>query len=67
VSGAELKEEYLRTISDAGFAEVEVVGETTFGTDFVAGFVDAPGEGLADIVSSVVSVKVRGVKPTSGE
>lgn len=67
VAGAELKEEYLRTIGDAGFTAVEVVGEATFGTEFVAGFVDVSRERLGDIVSSVVSIKVRGVKPALGE
>lgn len=62
VSGAELKEDYLNAIVDAGFAEVEVIDETTFGADFVADFIDVPGENLTEIVSSVVSIKVCGIK-----
>ncbi|MDD5311715.1 MAG: arsenite methyltransferase [Dehalococcoidia bacterium] len=35
VAGASLKEKYLEAIQKAGFAEINVVGETGFGTDFI--------------------------------
>jgi SAM-dependent methyltransferase len=67
VAGAELKGEYLQTIGNAGFAGIEVVEEAAFGADFVASFVDVAGDTAADVAGSVVSIKVRGVKPVSGD
>lgn len=62
VSGAELKEEYLNAIQEAGFTQVEVVDEQAFGTDFVADFIGAAAGKAAEIARSVVSIKVRGLK-----
>jgi len=60
VAGASLKDEYVRLIRDAGFADVEVVEERGYGA----------GAGvLPDVVKeanawdAVASVKVRAVKP----
>lgn len=62
VAGASLKDEYLRLIREAGFADVEIVEERNYG----------PGaEVLPDVVKdanawdAVASVKVRAVKPTN--
>ncbi len=60
VAGASLKEDYLRQIREAGFADVEVVEERGYG---------AGADMLPDVVKeanawdAVLSVKVRAVKP----
>jgi hypothetical protein len=70
ISGALLKDDYLKTIRDAGFSEVSVLDETFFPVDFIT---DDPmakaviskmkttGEDAAEI--SVASIKVQGIKP----
>ena len=72
VSGAIMKDEYLKLIRDAGFDRVEIVEETSFPVDDYfcdeaskkamkeLGISAKRAKGLA---SSVVSVKVRGFKP----
>ncbi len=60
VAGAAQRDDYLRLITAAGFAEVEVLEETRY---------EIGQEGLAegseerDAFTAVVSVKVRGLKP----
>jgi len=60
VAGASLKDEYLRMIRDAGFADVEVVEEHGFGPS-AAKLPDAVKD--ANAWDAVASVKVRAVKP----
>lgn len=55
VSGATLKEEYLEFIREAGFAGVAIVHETPFPVD------------LAESVSAIVSLQVKGTKPVRPE
>ena len=60
VAGAALREDYLRTIREAGFESVEVVseGSYTVGQDSLA-----EGSPEREAFSAVSSVKVRAVKP----
>lgn len=73
VSGAIMKNEYLKLIEEAGFNDVEVLEETVFPVDNY--FTDAASRkamkklGISakkakDLANSVVSVKVRGFKPS---
>jgi len=71
ISGAALREEYLRLIEEAGFEEVEVAGESAFPVDCMANDPTAralkaelplPEEELDRLLSSVRSVMVRAVK-----
>jgi arsenite methyltransferase len=73
VSGAIMKDVYLKLIEDAGFNDVEVVEETVFPVDNY--FTDAASRkamkelGISakkakDLANSVVSVKVKGFKPS---
>ncbi len=75
VGGAMLKDEYIAAIEGAGFANVEIMDETTFPTEMLAGVVandptvsaiiEESGmsmEELAGFAASVVSVKVKGAK-----
>jgi arsenite methyltransferase len=72
VAGALKKDEYIRAIKAAGFEKVKVVGETIFPID---SFIDDPAakvimdslkltpEQVKDILNSVASIKVHGIKP----
>ena len=75
VSGAIRKEDYLKTIEQAGFQDVEVMEETYFPVDLmtsdpvVKGVVEElniPDGEMGRIARSVVSINVRGVKPLQG-
>jgi arsenite methyltransferase len=72
VSGASLKDDYLKAISDAGFQDISVIGEAGFGVDLllndptIKSMVDAlgaPMEEVKKVAEAVVSIKVRAVKP----
>ncbi|MBU2608654.1 MAG: arsenite methyltransferase [Chloroflexi bacterium] len=72
ISGALIKDEYIRAIKDAGFREVEIVDEAVFPVEFMANDptvgaiidkITIPMEKVMDVASSVVSIKVQGVKP----
>ncbi len=72
ISGALLKNEYLETITRAGFQEVQVLDEANFPIDCMANDPTASAvidklhlseEKLKDTASSVVSIKVRALKP----
>jgi len=60
VAGASLKDDYLRLIREAGFADVEVVEEHGYGPD-AGKLPDSVKE--ANAWDAVLSVKVRAVKP----
>ena len=49
VAGASLKEDYLATIAKAGFENVEIVSEQSYGS--------------GDMESAILSVSVRAFKP----
>jgi len=59
VAGASLREDYLRAISAAGFRDIEVLEERSYGD--VDLFGDA--EWMREAARSVVSAKIRAVKP----
>jgi len=71
VSGAVLKDEYIRLIEEAGFQDVRVDDETSFpiesvtqdpaARDFIDKF-NIPLEEVEEVVASIRSVKVSGVK-----
>jgi SAM-dependent methyltransferase len=73
VAGAILKEEYLGAIRQAGFENIEVVGENVFDLDFIdmapelleeAESLGLTEEKIQHIAETIVSVKVQAVKPT---
>lgn len=76
VAGAMLKDDYVAAIKNAGFTDVEVLGEATFPAEMIASaaandptikaLVEESGAGaeeLDKIAKSIVSVKVKGTKP----
>jgi arsenite methyltransferase len=74
VSGAMLKDEYLRAVSEAGFQNVKVIDETAFPVEFMANDptvkeiiknLKMEPEEVGKVASSVTSIKVYGVKPVS--
>jgi len=71
ISGASLKEDYLQGMRDAGFEHVETVAENSYpigscnpDTSELAALAEGlPPQDVADAAESVVSVKVRALKP----
>ena len=72
VSGAMLKDDYLKTVKAVGFRKVKILQETAFPIDFVANDPTAVAiaknagvslDRVRDTVNSVLSIKVSGVKP----
>ncbi|MBL7075134.1 arsenite methyltransferase [candidate division KSB1 bacterium] len=72
LSGAILKDEYIEAIREAGFHEVNIVDETSFPIEFMANDPTAkalidnlkiPSEKVKEVASSVISIKVCGIKP----
>ncbi len=72
VSGAVLKEEYLKLIKETGFQDVKIMEEKSFPADnvindptakeFIEKF-NIPAEKVEDVVNSIQSISVFGVKP----
>ncbi len=71
VAGATKKDEYLKTIKNAGFGDVQVLEETSFPVEFLSndpigkGIIEKlkmPIEALKEIGESFVSVRVQGRK-----
>ena len=74
ISGAILKDEYLRVIKAAGFQDVKIVDEASFPAEFIVSDPTVkkiienskiPPEKVRGVASSVLSIKVYGVKPIS--
>jgi ubiquinone/menaquinone biosynthesis C-methylase UbiE len=72
VSGAILKDEYIKAVKEAGFQDVEVIDEESFPVESIANDpttkdliekFDFPAEKVEEIVKSVQSIKVSAVKP----
>jgi arsenite methyltransferase len=72
VSGAQLKDEYLMAIKEAGFQDVKIMGETAFPLEFMANDPTAreiaknlriQSETVKEVADSIRSIKVYGVKP----
>jgi arsenite methyltransferase len=71
IAGAVMKQEYIGAIKDAGFQEVRIIDETILPLEFLSNDPNAkvirdnlkiPPEKIKEIASSVVSIKVSGVK-----
>lgn len=72
VSGAILKDEYIKAVKEAGFQDVEVIDETSFPAesivndpttkDLIEKF-NFPVEKVEEVVNSVQSIKVSAAKP----
>jgi SAM-dependent methyltransferase len=71
ISGAMTKGEYLKTVTDAGFREVEIVSETSIPVEewfndpiakSVTKELKVSSEKAREILGSVISVKVKGIK-----
>ena len=74
LSGAVLKDEYLRSIKAAGFQDVRIIDETSFPVEFIANDPTAKEvienskmrpEKVREVASSIISIKVYGAKPNS--
>ena len=72
LSGAVIKDKYIKKIKAAGFQDVQVIDETAFPIELIAndptakGIMDNLGIGLNEargVASSVVSIKVSAIKP----
>lgn len=72
LSGAILKDEYIKAIKEAGFQDVKIIDETHFPIDCMANDPTAkaimddlkiPPEKIKEIANMVISIKVSGVKP----
>jgi arsenite methyltransferase len=72
VSGAMLKDEYLKAVSDAGFRDVKIVGEAAFPAELIISDPTAQEiikrlkmepERAGEVANSVMSIKVSGLKP----
>jgi len=74
VSGAMLKDEYLKAVREAGFQDVTIMGETAFPAELIISDptakeiikrLKAGPERVGEVAESVVSIKVSGIKPVS--
>ena len=72
LSGAIMRDEYIGAIKAAGFQEVRIIDETSFPIECMANDptakaimenLEIPPEEVREIASSVVSVRVHGIKP----
>ena len=72
VAGATKKEEYLETIRQAGFHEVQTLSETPFPTEYIGNdptakeIIEKSGlqrNEIENLAGSVLSISVRGIKP----
>lgn len=71
VAGATMRDEYLKTIKNAGFIDIQVLDETNFPIEFLSndpvgkGIIEMlkmPIEALKEIGESVISIRVQGRK-----
>ncbi len=72
LSGAMMRDEYIETIKEAGFQEVRIIDEISFPIECMANDptakaiienLEIPPEKVKKVASSVISIKVYGVKP----
>jgi ubiquinone/menaquinone biosynthesis C-methylase UbiE len=72
LSGAIMKNEYLRKIKEAGFEDVEIIDETTFPVELMANGptidkmienLGVAAEEVEEVSNSLSSIKVQGIKP----
>ncbi len=74
LSGAIMKDQYVRALEAAGFQGVRVIDQTSFPVDLIANDpiakaiiadLEVPEETVKEIGDSVVSIKVEGTKPAA--
>jgi len=74
VSGAMLKDEYLKAVREAGFQDVKIIEETAFPAELMVSDpiakeiikkLEMEPESVGKVASTVMSIKVHGVKPAS--
>ena len=74
VAGAMLKDEYLKTVREAGFQDVKIIDETAFPAELMVSDptakeiikkLEIKPESVERVASTVISIKVHGVKPVS--
>lgn len=69
VAGALMKDDYLKTIGEAGFRDVKVLDETIYPLDYVTDdsttgtIINKLGARKKDVENSVASIKVQAIKP----
>jgi len=64
VSGAILKQDYIKSMEDAGFKDINILEESSFPIDgLTITQMNIPSDELKRLTSSVVSVKIEGKKP----
>lgn len=76
LSGAILKKDYLNTIKNSGFENIEIIEETNYPFDLIVAMIphdeitailkdlDLSMEEAKEIAESVISIEVRGTKPS---
>jgi ubiquinone/menaquinone biosynthesis C-methylase UbiE len=74
VAGAMLKDEYLKTVREAGFQDVKIIDETAFPAELIVSDpvakeiikkLEIEPERVGKVASTVMSIKVYGVKPAA--
>lgn len=74
VSGAMLKDEYLKAVGEAGFQDVKIIDETAFPAELIVSDpvakeivkkLEMGPESVGKVASTVMSIKVYGVKPAT--
>ena len=72
LSGALIRDEYIELLKEAGFKNVKIIDETSFPIEFITNDPSVksiiedskiPYEKLKEISSSIISIKVYGIKP----
>lgn len=70
IAGAMMKDDYIKTIKEAGFQNVKIIDETVFSIDMLNGpdvkelikNLNIPIDTMKEIVNSGVSIKIQGMK-----
>jgi SAM-dependent methyltransferase len=74
LSGAMLKDEYLKAVREAGFQDVKIIDETPFPAELMVSDpiakeiikkLEMEPKSVGEVASSVMSIKVYGMKPAS--
>jgi ubiquinone/menaquinone biosynthesis C-methylase UbiE len=74
VAGAMLKDEYLKTVREAGFQVVKIIDQTAFPAELIVSDpvakeiikkLEIEPERVGKVASTVMSIKVYGVKPAA--
>jgi len=74
VSGAMLKDEYLKTVREVGFQDVKIIEETAFPAELMISDpiakeiikkLEMEPKKVGEVASTVMSIKVYGIKPAS--